>query len=155
MSDQTQRVTDEAIAVRCEEAEAGMKRGVPAHCLNENYRIALDLRDLRAAHAATLAECEHEKAEFSKLSKSWDALRAELATVLRREADTIARNEAKLDGLEARNEKLRAALNAVHEQFECPARNTNRGRAFREGVMISNDVREQVAAALTEDQPHA
>lgn len=44
---------------------------------------------------------------------------------------------------------LLAALEAIQKQLECPARNTCRGRAYAEGVVISTDVREQVKAAIS------
>lgn len=44
--------------------------------------------------------------------------------------------------------KMLQALIDIHAQLECPARNTNRGRAYREGVTISSGVREAVRAAI-------
>lgn len=41
-----------------------------------------------------------------------------------------------------------AALKAIQSQLECPARNTNRGRNFKEGVVISSDVGEMVSTAI-------
>lgn len=50
--------------------------------------------------------------------------------------------------LREQRDRFLTILKTVHEQFECPARNTNRGRAYREGVTISNDLREEVRAAI-------
>lgn len=44
--------------------------------------------------------------------------------------------------------EARQALEAVNAQFGDVARNVNRGRQYREGVTISSDVREQVAAVV-------
>jgi hypothetical protein len=50
---------------------------------------------------------------------------------------------------------LLAALETINAQLECPMRNTNRGRAYREGVVISQDVRDQVRAAIAKAKGEA
>lgn len=47
--------------------------------------------------------------------------------------------------LTRQRDDLKALLFKIHQQLECPARNTTRGHAFREGVLISGDVRKEVS----------
>lgn len=46
------------------------------------------------------------------------------------------------------HEELVSMLEAIQVQLECPARNTNAGFKYRENVVISHDLREQVRTAL-------
>ena len=57
--------------------------------------------------------------------------------------------------LQRRVRELEALLREVQTQLECPARNTCRGRAYREGVIISNDVRDRIRAALAGKERHS
>lgn len=131
-----QDATIKALAAKLAEAKAEVER----------LKATLHRYDTKLATAETAANwCARALDADSALA----ATKAELKTVLDREAATIARYDTKMAEAEAALKAAREALQAVHEQLECPARNTNRGRAYREGVTISNDVREMVAAALT------
>lgn len=70
------------------------------------------------------------------------------ALLIKEAFDTATETGLTPQQLREQRDRFLTILKTVHEQFECPARNTNRGRAYREGVTISNDLREEVRAAI-------
>jgi small-conductance mechanosensitive channel len=150
-----QRVTDEAVQ------HIVVHGRVPTGGLATQYEIrlanALAEERLCTANLDTMG-----RATEAKLRDALDDIerRRKLANddgeTIRSWANRATAAESALAATKAKLEAAEAVLRVVHEQFECPARNTNRGRAYREGVLVSNDVREMVSAAIaTKEAPDA
>lgn len=58
--------------------------------------------------------------------------------------DVRATEHCYMDG----HDDLLSILKAINVQFDCPARNTNRGYRYAEATVVSSDLRQQVKEAI-------